>query len=160
MGKAGSWELLLINESAQNFRVPRKFLSALSKDLQKYLKQQSKKDPELHNRLSQFEPAAGLTCVFVSDKKMQQINSQYRGKNKVTDVLSFEGEAGDLGELLLAPSQIERQAGEHGFSFQQELAYMFIHGVLHLLGYDHESSKADELKMFTLQDYIFSRIAQ
>jgi len=74
--------------------------------------------------------------------------------------LSFPGDEsqGSLGELILCPQVLKAQAKEHDFSFQEELGYMIIHGVLHLLGYDHEKTSHQAKKMFRLQDQIFDKL--
>lgn len=100
-----------------------------------------------------------LTIVMLSSANMRKLNSEFRGKDYATDVLSFaavEDEA--MGELALCPQVLKKQAKEHGLTYSQELGYMLIHGVLHLLGYDHERSKKEEKLMFTLQDRIFDRL--
>ncbi len=102
-----------------------------------------------------------LTVVFLSPVEMKRLNRQYRGKNKVTDVLSFaSGRESDelLGELVLCPKEIQKRGRSHGLSYEQELGYNMIHGILHLLGYDHEVSKKEEVIMFKIQDRIFDQL--
>lgn len=90
---------------------------------------------------------------------MRSLNSSFRGKKKVTDILSFSGfESNDLGELVLCGEVIERQAKDHFLSNNQELGYLLIHGVLHLLGYEHEQGGAKAKKMFKLQDQIYDKL--
>jgi probable rRNA maturation factor len=60
--------------------------------------------------------------------------------------------------MILCPQVLTRQAREHGLTFKQELAYMLCHGVLHLLGYDHENSKKEAEVMYALQDKAFAQI--
>lgn len=91
---------------------------------------------------------AELSLVFVDDVYIAELNKQYRGIDKPTDVLSFamrEGQAmpGDEDELMLGDIVISletsvRQAQEYGHDFTREVSYLTVHGVLHLLGYDHE----------------------
>lgn len=108
-----------------------------------------------------------LTCVFLSAQKMRTINKKFRGKDKATDVLSFHQtsdeqdiqDATSLGELLFCPVVLRKQADEQGHSLSREWIYMFIHGTLHLLGYDHEKSAKDEKLMFHLQDRVFEKVA-
>ena len=79
-----------------------------------------------------------------------------RGKAYATDVLSFApAEPESLGELVICPEVVYEQSQRTGLSRREELAFMVLHGVLHLLGYDHETSKRDEAKMFALQEKIF-----
>jgi probable rRNA maturation factor len=74
-------------------------------------------------------------------------------------VLSFEsGDPESLGELVFCPEVLETQAKEHKQSFDQELGLMLVHGVLHLLGFDHENGGDDEKKMISLQDEVFKEI--
>jgi len=75
-----------------------------------------------------------LSVVFVKNDTIRGLNKKYRNQDKVTDVLSFEGnEDGFLGEIVIAPNVI-KQRGEH---FQNDLEGVLIHAILHLLGYDH-----------------------
>ena len=84
------------------------------------------------------------------------MNKQFRGKNKPTDVLSFAATDEDsMGDLVLCPAVIEEQAPRFQHTYQQELGFMVIHGILHLLGWDHERSRAEEKRMFSLQEEIF-----
>jgi probable rRNA maturation factor len=133
--------------------MPKKFLNnlvaALSKELvtRKVLKSSQR----------QLE----LTVVFLNAAAAKKINHSFRKKNYATDVLSFPADAAResaLGELILCPQVLQKQAGEHSLSFQEELGYMVIHGVLHLLGYDHEKTEYEAKKMFRLQDEMFGQI--
>lgn len=101
----------------------------------------------------------GITLVFLDSAQMQKINKQFRGKNKPTDVLSFAPvEPGSLGELLFCLDVLKKQAKEHEHSLEHEFLYMLIHGVLHLLGYDHELSAKEEKLMFRIQDELFETL--
>jgi len=98
-----------------------------------------------------------LSIALVDDQEMHRLNLQYRGIDRPTDVLSFalqEAEAplvqSDseeqsyplvLGDVILSTETTQRQAEEHGFSFEKELSTLLIHGILHLLGYDHHSDE-------------------
>lgn len=101
-----------------------------------------------------------VTLVFLSSVEMKKINFQYRGKNKATDVLSFAGDSDhkELGELLFCVPVLKRQAKDQNHSFEAELVYMWIHGLLHLLGYDHELSRKEEKLMFRIQDEVFDSL--
>ena len=88
---------------------------------------------------------------------MKNINRQFRKKNKPTDILSFQSaDPNSLGELLLCTDVLKEQAVRHGHLFSDEVMYMLIHGLLHLLGYDHEASPKEEKLMFRLQDKCFN----
>ena len=80
-----------------------------------------------------------VTIALVPDARVRALNRQYRGKDAPTDVLSFPaGERGQLGEVVIAAGVARRQASEAGHSLQAELRVLALHGLLHLLGYDHE----------------------
>lgn len=93
-----------------------------------------------------------LSVVFLDAKKAKALNKTYRKKNYATDILSFS-----LNELVLCPAVIRRQAHEHHLSFENELRYLLIHGILHLLGHEHEKSAAKAKKMFRIQDKLFEK---
>ncbi|AZZ37196.1 rRNA maturation RNase YbeY [Bdellovibrio sp. qaytius] len=100
-----------------------------------------------------------ITLVFLDAKEMKQINKQFRKKNKPTDVLSFASmEEGSLGELIFCLDVLKKQAKEQGHSLENEFLYMLIHGILHLLGYDHELSLKEEKLMFKIQDQLFQSL--
>ena len=98
-----------------------------------------------------------VSLAFVSDEKMHELNKQYRKKDKTTDVLSFSGEGDFLGEIIINPKQIKRQAKENKNTFQAELIFILVHGLLHLVGYDDETEKA-RLKMIKLGEKFISMI--
>lgn len=140
--------VVIVNRSS--FRTPSAFL---------------KKWVALINKLAakKIKPSAyrgkELVIALVDDNEIKKLNKTYRGKNKPTDVLSFEGfEPDALGELVIAPAVIKRQAAEHGLSVNEELGYMVLHGFLHLLGYEHETNERDAKKMFALQDALFEQM--
>lgn len=98
-------------------------------------------------------PAAVELSVAVVDlDEMSQLNGEYRGKEGPTDVLSFPcddpcavvepGEPVTLGDVVIAPVIAERQALEYGHTVEEELNLLLVHGVLHLLGYDHVEDEA------------------
>jgi probable rRNA maturation factor len=81
-----------------------------------------------------------VSVALVSDKRMQALNRQFRGKNAVTDVLSFpSGERGFLGDVVIAAGVAKKQAKAANHTIDTELRVLALHGLLHLLGYDHES---------------------
>lgn len=101
-----------------------------------------------------------VNAILVSQDKIRELNREYRDKDAVTDVLSF-GEYADrkalaaaadtemfLGELFLSPDFIEAAAKEDRVTFEREMTYIFSHGVLHLLGFDHEE------EMFAIQERV------
>ena len=99
-----------------------------------------------------------LTLVFVHRRQGRNLNYAFRKKDYATDILSFSPgvSSSGLGELVFCEPVIRRQAKEHGISFNDELVYLLIHGFLHLLGYDHQTT-ADEIKMMKIQDRLFEK---
>lgn len=100
--------------------------------------------------LSTLEPTGAELVLFLCDETvMQNLNQQFRGKNAPTDVLSFESQLEDFeqpwqkhlpfGEIALCLTICEAQATEYGWSFEQELFRLLIHGMAHLAGYTHEN---------------------
>lgn len=85
---------------------------------------------------------AELSVVIVSDREMRRLNRAWRGRDRTTDVLAFaqEGPAPNLlGDVVISLPTARRQARAAGHPLQTELAILLIHGLLHLLGWDHES---------------------
>lgn len=111
--------------------------------------------------------AAGDVCVLVTDaEEIQRLNASYRNIDRVTDVLTFpawEGDAilcppdGYLGDIAICYERAEEQAMEYGHSLERELAFLSVHGALHLLGYDHVQPE-DERAMLQLQDRILNEL--
>lgn len=97
---------------------------------------------------------AELSVLVVSDREMRRLNRVWRGRDRSTDVLSFsqaEGEGGApgglLGDVVISVDTARRQAAERGVAVGKEADRLLIHGVLHLLGYDHEVSPAEARRM-------------
>lgn len=142
-------------------------------------------------RCIRFPKHVAVTVGIVGDRTMERLNSTYRGKRKVTDVLSFcytpitNPPAGGVvtgqapqpklrvgtgqaktkiqtsdfleGDIIICLPQARRQARAVGNTLSEELFFLFVHGLLHLFGYDHERSKAEERRMFALQEMILGR---
>lgn len=107
---------------------------------------------------------AFFSVVLVDEKKIQEINKNYRNINKVTDVISFAFEDNDkrvynstriLGEIFICIPRMKEQALAYGHSETREIAFLAVHGLLHLLGYDH-IKKNDEEEMFAKQELILN----
>lgn len=103
-----------------------------------------------------------LNIVIVDNKKIQEINKIYRNKDSVTDVISFAFEESDnleydnmrfLGEIYISYDKCVEQAKEYGHSFKREFCYLAVHGLLHLLGYDHIKEE-DKKVMRALEEEI------
>ena len=110
-----------------------------------------------------------VSVSFVDNRYIHKINKKYRGIDRPTDVISFafidsEGDYDKvlsssglvvLGDIYISVEKAKEQAEEYGHSLHRELSFLFVHGLLHLLGYDH-MNKEDEEEMFSLQDEILS----
>lgn len=97
-----------------------------------------------------------LTIVFKDEKDVQMLNKKFRTKDRSTDVLSFHPiEATSLGEIVLAVQKVQSQANKNQHSFLDEIGYLTLHGILHLLGYEHESNQEKAEEMMNLQDDVF-----
>ena len=105
---------------------------------------------------------AYFSIIFVDEETIQKLNREHRGIDKVTDVISFAFEDSDnivynnirvLGDIYICIPRMLEQAEEYGHSVKRELSFLTVHGLLHLLGYDH-MTKEDEHKMFELQELI------
>lgn len=101
-----------------------------------------------------LEPAQSeLSVVFTDDPSIQQINQQWRGKDKPTNVLSFPAfpvKVGEqpgpmLGDIIIARETVEREALEEGKPLENHLTHLIVHGLLHLLGYDHQTEDDAEV---------------
>ncbi|MDX8364191.1 rRNA maturation RNase YbeY [Cytobacillus sp. IB215665] len=117
-----------------------------------------------------IDDGAELSITFVSNKRIQEINREYRNKDQPTDVISFAmEEMGEdeieitgielpvvLGDIIISTTKAKEQAEEYGHSFERELAFLSVHGLLHLLGYDHETEE-EEVIMFTKQKEILEQ---
>ena len=91
--------------------------------------------------LARFAPRSARGTVSIAilpDAKVRTLNRRYRGKNKSTDVLSFPGPGTDLGDIAISREIAQKQAKLLGHSFVTELRVLALHGLLHLLGYDHD----------------------
>lgn len=101
-----------------------------------------------------------LSVVLVGSARIKKLNAKYRGKNRVTDILAFpEIEVGSfqqtqaLGEIIICLREVKKNAKRFNCTFEAELARVLIHGILHLLGYDHEISKEKAREMEEKQQY-------
>jgi probable rRNA maturation factor len=114
--------------------------------------------------LSGVSDAPSLSIRITSDSEIQEMNLRYREINKATDVLAFGGDFQDpdlesryLGDVVISYPQAETQAYKRGHQPGEELQLLVIHGVLHLLGYDH-GSEDEKNKMWPLQEKILARV--
>jgi len=105
------------------------------------------------------EDAAELTVSLVDDATIRRLNRTYRGTDRPTDVLAFAmregartpGDQAVLGDVVISLDTATRQASERGVPTAEEVRTLLIHGVLHLLGYDHERSAAEARRMHAME---------
>jgi probable rRNA maturation factor len=114
-----------------------------------------------------IEPHTEVSLVLADDEYIQVLNRQYRDKDCSTDVLSFALNEGEeplmidgpeevlLGDIIISLETATRQAEEYGHSLERELAYLTVHGILHLLGYDH-MTEDDKKEMRQEEEYVLS----
>jgi len=103
--------------------------------------------------------------IFIDDEEMQKLNKEYRGIDRTTDVLSFalndnkhiDAILNSLGDIFISIPKMKSQAVEYGHSEKRELSFLVVHGILHLLGYDHMND-SDEKIMFGLQKEILDEL--
>lgn len=107
---------------------------------------------------------AFFSIIFVDENEIKKINKEYRKIDKVTDVISFAFEDNNdlmyndirvLGDIYICIPRAIEQASDYGHSLKRELSFLTVHGLLHLLGYDH-MEKEDEKVMFALQELILN----
>ncbi len=110
--------------------------------------------------------AGSVAVRVVDDETIHEINREYRGVDRPTDVISFPAEEGEeilappdgfIGDIVISYPRAEEQSAEYGHSVRRELSFLAVHGTLHLLGYDHmKEEEAGE--MFALQDEILDEM--
>lgn len=117
-----------------------------------------------HTLQNQNVDNAIFSVIFVEDEEIHTMNRDYRGVDRVTDVISFAFEDNNdlvyneirmLGDIYICIPQMKRQAESYSHSEKRELSFLAVHGLLHLLGYDHMNEE-DEKVMFALQELILN----
>jgi len=105
-----------------------------------------------------------LTLKITDDEEMTELNQRYRGINRTTDVLAFGTDFTDpdlesryLGDVIISFPQAEKQALERGHAVEEELQLLVVHGVLHLLGYDHDTQSGKEA-MWAIQSQVLTEL--
>lgn len=115
-----------------------------------------------------IEDDVEVSCVLVDDERIHEINREYRHIDRSTDVISFAMEDNDqfyvegmprtLGDIFISVDHAKKQAEEYGHSLRREMCFLFTHGILHLLGYDHMTDE-QEKEMLGLQDKILGALS-
>lgn len=138
--------MIEINNLA-NFRVDKKFFTGVAK---KVLSGENKRKEN-------------LSVAFVSPDEIQKLNAKYRKKNKPTDVLSFEKVSqfkDEFSEVVICPKVVKENTADSPLSLKREMAKVLIHGILHILGHDHEKSEKEAALMADKEKKYFSKIFQ
>ncbi|PIP23678.1 MAG: rRNA maturation RNase YbeY [Candidatus Nealsonbacteria bacterium CG_4_10_14_0_2_um_filter_38_17] len=92
-----------------------------------------------------------ISIAFVNEKRMVELNRKYRKRNRPTDVLAFSDK--EWREIIICPDQVRENTKKLGLVFGKELVNVLIHGVLHILGYNHEKSEKAAIEMEKIQNY-------
>lgn len=109
---------------------------------------------------TKFKIQQDISIALVGPEQIRKLNRTYRGQDKVTDVLSFKiNRDGLLGEVVICPGQARRQALAQSVSYRSELQLLTVHGILHLLGYDHERSTAAARRQSQLEKQILTKLS-
>jgi len=101
--------------------------------------------------------AEEISVAFVGDAEIKKINGTYRGLNQPTDILTFQGEGDSFGEIIIDYNQIKKQAGRFNHSAEEELIFILVHGLLHLLGYSDETEK-EKLEMIEMGEEFIGKL--
>ena len=101
------------------------------------------------------EAENNLSIVLVGQGRIRELNKKYRKENKVTDVLTF---GNGLNEIVICLREVKKNAKKYSITLEKELTRVLIHGILHLLGYNHEKDTKEAEKMEEKQNYYLSRI--
>ena len=131
---------------------------------------------ELSLQYENFTTDCEISLLLVDNEAIREMNKTHRGKDSSTDILSFpmalifegslESDEGDynldeelllLGDIVISMEKVREQAVEYGHSFERELAFLFTHGMFHLLGYDHENEQ-EEKRMMEKQEAVLSQM--
>ena len=111
------------------------------------------------NELDMSSNEYEISLLITDDETIRKYNKEYRNRDRATDVLSFPMEDDIiLGDVAISFETAKRQSEEAEINIDREVAFLFIHGLLHLLGYDHETSQEDEEEMFALQEKILKKL--
>lgn len=122
---------------------------------------------------SDLEKELYINLSLTSDQEIKEINQESRGKDSITDVLSFPMEENirkgeyddflpelDVGDILICKSVCEAQAKEFKITYMEEFVHLFMHGFLHVWGYDHEASAEEEKLMTKLEEDLIKKISE
>ena len=121
-------------------------------------------------KFESFPYPAEVSVLFVDDDEIQRLNKEYRGIDRSTDVLSFPLNEKDnyevspetgcvaLGDIVISIEHAQAQADEFEHSFEREMAYLTVHSMLHLLGYDHEAGGLEQVRMREKEEGVLKQL--
>lgn len=122
-------------------------------------------------KMEEIDFDCSVSLTYTDNAGIRELNREYRNKDSATDVLSFpmfdtnseeiyalDGTAAELGDIVISLERALEQANEFGHSFDREVAFLSVHSILHLLGYDHEISEEEELLMREKQRTVMSTL--
>ncbi len=114
--------------------------------------------------------SVSLSVILTDDGHIQSVNRDYRNRDYATDVISFayqdsdfpapDEELEELGDIYISLEKTEEQAAHYELTFKQELRRLLVHGILHLLGYDHEISPEEEKRMEEMEDRVLHHLRE
>ncbi len=147
-------------------RISKKDFDLYFKKGLKILEREKRLNKALKGRSKKNKIAPRIDLTIVNDQAIKKLNKEYRGKNKPTDVLSFSyieennsfknggfPQEDLLGEIAISIDTAKKQAKEHHKTLNEELQFLFVHGLFHVFGYDHEEEE-ERKEMFDLQDEV------
>ena len=122
----------------------------------------------LDNMINEVEASGDFSITFVSDDEIKDLNRQYRNKDEATDVLTFRlkdddsfpdfGISEELGDVFISLDAVGRNAKEFSVPFEEELTRIMLHGLMHLVGYDHQSNDFQKEEMLLKQEDILLKL--
>lgn len=143
---------LLVDQRTEDKLIDEEYLEKIEKALATALK------------MAGYEDEYQVSFSVVDQEEIQELNRDYRNKDAVTDVLSFQlyekdqiPESGMLGDIVICAQRAMEQAEEFGHSYEREVTYLSVHSLLHLLGYDHEEDD-DKSEMRALEKKIMKEL--
>jgi len=105
-----------------------------------------------------FNENTEISLILVNNEEIRNLNRDYRNIDRETDVLSFVDEDGEyLGDIFINIERVYSQAKEYNHSVEREFAFLLVHGILHLKGYDHHTNE-EEIEMFAKQEEILNEL--
>ena len=122
----------------------------------------------LERMIEELEVAGDFSITYLSDDEIRRLNAEYRDKDEATDVLTFRlkdddtfpdfGLSNELGDVFIRLDAVARNAAEFSVPFEEELTRVMLHGLMHLMGYDHQSNDFKSEQMLIKQEEILRKL--